>query len=182
MWRMLGMFAGRLNAEVSHFRHTRSCQIPAAQTQPKFLIMTSPSDRLAVFFYAWLCMMSSRMDICMFTRSDRGWTDWLNDQDGIKKDYVELWIMQSCSRRVQEENTEVEMSNFKMRVNVQSVGLKSVPSFCLIPPVPSCIYFRCLCLQIATWATKWSLFKSNPTELYASLFNKRENLISQRVS
>lgn len=42
--------------------------------------------------------------------------------------------MQSCSRRVQEENTEVEMSNFKMRVNVRSVGLKSVPSFCMIPP------------------------------------------------
>lgn len=87
------------------------------------------------FFYDWVCMMSSRMDICMFTRSDRGWTDWLNDQDGIK-DYVELWIMQSCSRRVQEENTEVEMSNFKMRVTVRSVGLKSVPSFCLIPPSP----------------------------------------------
>lgn len=56
--------------------------------------------------------------------------------------------MQSCSRRVQEEKTEVEMSNFKMRVNVRSVGLKSVSSFCLIPPPPLLVYL----LQVFVFA------------------------------
>lgn len=88
---------------------------------------------------------------------------------------------ESC--KVALEESKKKTWRWKWVILKCAVGGFEICAFILFdPPLPSCIYYRCLCLQIATWATKWSLFKSNPTELYASLFNKRKNLISQRVS
>lgn len=76
---------------LSHFRHTRSCQIPAAQTQPEFLIITSPSDRLAVFFLR-LALHDVIKDGYLHVYKVRQRMNWLAEWPGRDKEGL-CWTM-----------------------------------------------------------------------------------------